>query len=226
MEMIGEDIMLEVERLKSFKTFAGLKEEEIKFIISYLKISEMKQGDIIVDEGYPAPNLYLVLNGRVRIFKKMPGKFVDLAILELNDIFGEVSFVDHMVHSATAEAAENTVLAVLDQDSFKAMKRERPALVLDFIFNLMRELCNKFRAVNLGVNSKSSEYLIYELLASGQEVKIGTSSGVDYIGKIVYSGMSDRFPLIKVQVKDLVTILPFNQITAISLPNKFGKFLN
>lgn len=216
--------MLEVERLKLFKVFSGLKEEVIEFIIPHLKINEIKQGDIIVDEGYPAPNLYLVMKGRVRIYRKLPGKVEELATLEQNDIFGEVSFVDNMVHSATVAASEDTVLAYLDQESYKAMKRDRPAIALDFVFNLMRELCQKFRAVNMGVNSKSSEYVIYELLASGQEIKVGTSSGLDYIGKIVYSGMSDRFPLIKVQVKDNITILPLNQITSISLPNKFGKF--
>jgi CRP-like cAMP-binding protein len=210
--------------LRDLPLFSGFQEADAKVFANFMDERECQDGEIIFDEKTATCSLYFVFTGRVSIFKtgQTSGSF--LTILERNDLFGEVSFIDEKAPSASAKALGPTRLGIFSLDNFKTIEKENPALSNQFLLRLVRELSRRFRAVNEGADLKSSDQTIAELIASGTQVKISTTS-LDYICKILYCDKNCANPLLKVDLKGFVILLPFGHIKSIGIPNREGKFL-
>ncbi|MBI3039537.1 cyclic nucleotide-binding domain-containing protein [bacterium] len=216
--------MASKERLRDFLIFKNFGDESLSRICSLLKEATFKEGEVIVDEKTSSTSIFLIFSGRVKIFRNLPGNVSFLSVLDPNDIFGEVSFIDKMARSASASSIGECKLGVLEFESFELLKKENPLFCVDFLVEIMKELTRKFRAISDGLDVKSTDYTINELIASAQQVKISTSSGTDYLCTIKYSDRTQTFPLIKIDVKGQIIIIPFFQVKSIVLPNKYGNF--
>jgi CRP-like cAMP-binding protein len=212
------------ERMRDFPLLANMTREETAQIASFLVDRELAADEIIIDEKHPSTSLFFILKGRVKIFRILTGTSSFLTILEENDMFGEVAFVDQQARSASAVTCEPTKLAELSLDHFEIISKQNPVLGIHFMQVLSRELSRKFRAVNEGLDLKSADQAINELIATGQQVKISTDSGTDYFCSIKYADKSASFPMLKIDLKGQIILLPFGQIRSITLANRFGKF--
>lgn len=71
-------------------------------------------GAMVVAEGEPASDLYIVKTGRVMVVKHdESGRAVVLEILGPGEMVGELALVDHQVRSASVQAAEITTCIVI-----------------------------------------------------------------------------------------------------------------
>lgn len=78
---------------------------EINFLSSLSKERKLAAGTTLFREGDPGDSLYVILDGRIRISKLIPGAGEEaLAILERGDYFGEMALIDHQPRSAMAKA--------------------------------------------------------------------------------------------------------------------------
>jgi CRP-like cAMP-binding protein len=78
---------------------------EINFLSSLSKERKLPPGAVLFREGDPGDSMYVVLEGRVRISKLIPGAGEEaLAILERGDYFGEMALIDGAPRSAMAKA--------------------------------------------------------------------------------------------------------------------------
>jgi len=78
---------------------------EINLLSSLSKERQLRPGEVLFHEGDPGDAMYVVLDGRVRISKHIPGAGEEaLAILERGDYFGEMALIDQMPRSAEAKA--------------------------------------------------------------------------------------------------------------------------
>ncbi|KJR43316.1 Cyclic nucleotide-binding domain protein [Candidatus Magnetoovum chiemensis] len=75
-----------------------------------------KDGQIIIKEGSFGEGTYVILEGKVEIFKKIEKGKVVIALLEKGDSFGELSFFDRQPRSASAAAVGDVKLGVIDRD--------------------------------------------------------------------------------------------------------------
>jgi CRP/FNR family transcriptional regulator len=86
---------------------------EVKHAVEY------EDGELILMEGGESDrNIYVLLEGQVRVTKETDKGQVTLALLEEGDIFGEVSFLaqKHGARSATIAAKGRVKIGVLDQE--------------------------------------------------------------------------------------------------------------
>jgi CRP-like cAMP-binding protein len=212
------------EKLRYFEFFEDFTNEELEQLTMFMDESNHEKEDIIINENKEATTVFFILKGRVKIFKMLSGASNFLTILEKNDIFGEVSFVDKKLRTASAVAIEDTHTASMNLEHFNVISKQNPQLGIKFIKSLMKELTRKFRAVNDGLDIKSSDYTIHELIESGQKIKVSTTFETEYIGKILYADKSQAIPMLKIDSNDQVILIPFNQVKAIILPSKYGHF--
>lgn len=92
-----------------------------KFLKAY------ERGETIFREGERGECCYLIQAGRVRILsERTSGKPLILADLTTGDMFGEMSLITHLPRSASAVAADDTVLVVVGKDNFDAMIHQSP----------------------------------------------------------------------------------------------------
>ncbi|MBW2091306.1 MAG: TIGR02266 family protein [Deltaproteobacteria bacterium] len=102
-------------------------------------------GEIIFQEGSSGDWIYLLLSGRVEIYKVIGGKKVVVDVLEPGDIFGELSFIDKHPRSASAKAVGDVQVGVYDMEYLVQEYNKLPSdfrRVFDYIARRLRKMTN------------------------------------------------------------------------------------
>src|SRR5204863_9308646 len=85
----------------------GLCAGEMRLLATFSGEERFREGSMIFREGEKGDKLFIVLDGRVRISKFIPGVGEEaLAVLDRGDFFGEMALIDDKPRSADATAHE------------------------------------------------------------------------------------------------------------------------
>ncbi|TAN55993.1 MAG: cyclic nucleotide-binding domain-containing protein [Magnetospirillum sp.] len=117
-----------------------------------------KAGDVIFREGDKGDEAYVVLSGRVSIFKDANGEKVVLGELGPNGVFGEMALLDNEPRMASAEAVEDTMCLVIPEPSLKMQVQNTPELVilvLETLLHDIRKLGRELVAARAGLGSRA-----------------------------------------------------------------------
>lgn len=105
------------------------------------------EGQLFHSPDERGEQLFLLLEGRVRIYKLSPeGRALTLAILEPVSLFGEMSLVGQRLHESFAEAMSDCVVGVIGRESLCHVLETCPQLtlcVMDLMGKRLRELEDK-----------------------------------------------------------------------------------
>jgi CRP/FNR family cyclic AMP-dependent transcriptional regulator len=117
--------------LRNVPLFAGLKERELVTLVNDFRLREYTGDEIIFRQGDTGRELYIVVQGMVRIFKICPaGGETSINIFSTYDVIGEFATIDDQPRSATAKAIVPTSLLQMVQDRFLHHMRAIPDLAL------------------------------------------------------------------------------------------------
>lgn len=210
-------------KLRENPMFNEFSSDELESLVTFMEETEFKEGEPIFSEQSPTNAVYFILSGRVNIYRAIVGTSSFITILEKNDVFGEIAFVDQQYRSASANALDATTAARFEYSHFDVIQNQSPILGIKFLKAIIKEITRKFRAVNSNIDLKSSEQTINELILSRQKVKISTDS-TEYICIVMYADKTGVNPLVKIDFNGQTILIPFSQIRSIALPNKYGKF--
>jgi CRP/FNR family transcriptional regulator, cyclic AMP receptor protein len=97
-------------------------------------------GDVLFTAGSPGDTMLLVLEGRVDV--KLGERTVDTA--GVYTILGEMALIDAGPRSATAVAASDGEMAIIDRQTFLDLVREQPS----FSLYVMRAMATRLRRMN------------------------------------------------------------------------------
>ena len=75
---------------------------------------------MIANEGMKERSMYVICSGTARVYIKVNGKEVTIALLHPGDYFGEYSFFTGEARSASVVAVTNLHLVVLEGESFQS----------------------------------------------------------------------------------------------------------
>lgn len=84
--------------------------------------AEFKQGETIFKEGDDANVMYAVIEGSVALYHNN----ALINTLEADEIFGEMALCDNSPRSASAVAATDCKLSVVDQQRFEFLVQQTP----------------------------------------------------------------------------------------------------
>jgi HEAT repeat protein len=128
--------------LKQVPLFSQLSLEQLEAIQQISSEAEYLANETIVKEGEPGGELYLLINGKVRIYKGY-GTREETLLSSVNAIsyFGEMAALDDQPRSATVVAAERSRMLRLDGESLKELIRQMP----EISFEIMRVLTGRVR---------------------------------------------------------------------------------
>lgn len=105
-----------LQRVTLFNTFAV---PQIQNVATLLKEQTYRKHQIIFHQGDPGGHLYLIVEGRVRIYLNHPdGQEITLRIYGAGASFGELSVLDGAPRSASAAALTDVIVYVLYRDDF------------------------------------------------------------------------------------------------------------
>jgi CRP/FNR family cyclic AMP-dependent transcriptional regulator len=113
-EIEGLTIVDGIEKLQDCFLFKGLSFEETRMLANICKPVHKNDGDIIIEENALGQGLYLIIKGKVKVFRG-EGEKKTLAILEAGEIFGEMSLIEDMLTSASISSVGKTDLLKIDK---------------------------------------------------------------------------------------------------------------
>jgi signal transduction histidine kinase len=134
-----ELFLLEVELLKKIDLFTNFSDESIKSFLDGCEEILLKGGETLFEEGVPAEKMYIILSGYLGICKLNKR----IAVLGAGDFVGEMSLIESMDRSATAEALGKQVLLIeVGEDHFKKFLTSDPYA----LFSMMKTLSGRLRS--------------------------------------------------------------------------------
>ncbi len=130
------------ERIEIFK---GFSPEDIAHILQKGKVFEFPQGKAIFHEGQTGNSLFVVLSGKVGLYKR--GK--EIAVLNPGDVFGEMALLTESPRTASAVAL--TMVRVLSLDEKQITQVLDSKVAVRFLMNVIRMLCHRLDKMNITI---------------------------------------------------------------------------
>ncbi len=138
-----EETMERLLALKQVPLFATLSLDQLEAVHQITRETTFLAGDVIMREGDPGGELYLLLEGTVRVWKNHgTPRATPLSTLAAVTYFGEMAILDDEPRSATVIAVEPARLLSLDGRSLKDLVHQMPEIA----FEIFRVLTSRVRA--------------------------------------------------------------------------------
>jgi CRP/FNR family cyclic AMP-dependent transcriptional regulator len=135
-----------VEQLKKVELFTGLKPEALELIAQVAAEESHALGTKIFQHGDAGDKLYLILEGRVRISREVPGMGEEaLAVLGPGQVFGEMALLDESPRSADARVHERCRLLAIPKDGFDDLLFLHKDLAYEVLWSIVRMLVARLR---------------------------------------------------------------------------------
>ena len=149
-----------IEQLARVDLFSGLKPQGLELIAKVATEETHAAGTKIFQHGDAGDKLYLILDGKVRISREVPGMGEEaLAVLGPGQVFGEMALLDESARSADARVHERCRVLAIPKDGFDDLLFLHKDLAYEVLWSIVRLLVSRLRETNdkltfLSVSSK------------------------------------------------------------------------
>ena len=146
---IPDDLASREEQIAKIHLFAGLRPEALRLVARVAVEESHPTGTVIFRHGDVGEKLYVLLEGRVRITREVPGMGEEaLAIVGPGDVFGEMALLDDSLRSADARVNERCRVLAIHRDAFEDLLFVHKDLAYEVLWNVVRLLTKRLRETN------------------------------------------------------------------------------
>ncbi len=161
--MISSDIVVHI---KSMPIFKNLPSHNMEQLASIAIDQHFRRGEIVFSEGDKGTGFYVVVSGRVKIFKlSFEGKEQILHFFGPGEPFGEVAIFEGWRFPAHAQCVNNTRIFFFPRDAFVDLLKRHPTLSLNMLAMLsmrLRKFTHLVEDLSLKeVPGRLAAYLLY-----------------------------------------------------------------
>lgn len=143
------DVPERIAQLAKVTLFAGLTPAALELISKVATDESHALGTKIFQHGDPGDKLYIILEGKVRISRDVPGMGEEaLAVLGAGSVFGEMALLDDAPRSADARVHERCRLLALPKDAFEDLLFLHKDLAYEVLWSVVRMLTQRLRDAN------------------------------------------------------------------------------
>lgn len=114
--------------LRALPLFADLSDEDVRRLALLSQTRLFAPHEVIVRQGDPAGELFVVLHGRVGISAETDGESVGVSEIGRGEIFGEMSLLTGGRRVATVRAEDECELLAIGPDTFRGLLAASPEL--------------------------------------------------------------------------------------------------
>jgi CRP/FNR family transcriptional regulator, dissimilatory nitrate respiration regulator len=155
------------ELLKQNPLFSGLDEVGLRQVRGITSLRSFNKGDGLFFQGERADGFYLVLAGRIKIFRLSPqGQEYVMRIAGPGETIAEAAVFSGKTYPASAEALEDSRLYYLKKEDFLSLIQGRPQMALNMMTGLsllLRQLAQQVEDLSLKeVSARLARFLIGE----------------------------------------------------------------
>jgi CRP-like cAMP-binding protein len=129
-----------VEQLSRVDIFESLPKEEIRDLLRRNAEINLQAGELFYTPREPDGRLFILKQGRVRIYKMEASREFTLEVVDAGTVFGELAFTPHRLRNAYAEATEPSTLLAMEREDVERLIREKPQVGIRMISILSERL--------------------------------------------------------------------------------------
>ena len=124
---------------------AALGDDALGVLADASREVTLGRGEVLFDQDEPGRDLYIVASGRIAIAKRSAdGRSSVVALMEEEDLFGEMSLFDGQGRSAEARALEPSRLIAVPYEAVRSSLHERP----EALWTVVALLANRLRVTD------------------------------------------------------------------------------
>jgi CRP-like cAMP-binding protein len=129
---------------------------DLQILASYLSAYKVPKGTVLLQEGARELNLYVLVSGKVDVYKKASSQQDQLiAHVSAGMTLGEMALIDGQPRSATALTAEEVLVLVMSKEEFLRLTEDNPRVALKLYGYVASLLSQRLRQVS----AKLADYL-------------------------------------------------------------------
>lgn len=147
---------------ESISLFTGLPATMLDKVRAIFEIRSIEGGVPFIAEGDVGDEMFILINGRVRITKSMLIKDMNLPLMEVNNprkvlatldqkdypVFGEIALIDSDTRSATIQTLEPSDFLVTNRLKFFELSERDPALGARLLMVIAKRMAATIRKGN------------------------------------------------------------------------------
>jgi CRP-like cAMP-binding protein len=187
----------QVELLCGVDIFEDLSKEEVREILADLleRNAEinLRAGEVFYIPQEPDGKLFILKQGRVRIYKMEASREFTLEVVDAGTVFGEIAFTPHALRDAYAEAMEPSILLAMERADVERLITEKPQVGLRMISLLSERLRyyeTRMEDVTLkGVPARLASLILFLVEGEGVqvpgEIRIPTRYTHEHLGTMI-----------------------------------------
>ena len=128
--------------LQSVVPFDTMEEAELQRVVGLMDLAYFPRGEVIIQAGEdPSKNLYVIMNGSVRVtLPRQSGEELLVDVRGEGDTFGALSLLQGELALFTVTAQEDLLAFMLPDEPFRALVRDNPVFKRHFSFSLARNI--------------------------------------------------------------------------------------
>jgi CRP/FNR family cyclic AMP-dependent transcriptional regulator len=195
---------MDAAQVKKIPLFAQLTDEAAAALATELKPRTLEPNQALFWIGDKGEEFFAIQHGRLHItFPDHTGREITLATLEAGDFLGELALLDGEPRSATARAAQKTVVLGLGREEFQKFIRAHPESAIHMMCVLgrrQRETVDRLRGIrniNEVVEERESQWhRVASMIASAAASRVFLLANATLVAIWVVLNMSARAPSI------------------------------
>jgi CRP/FNR family transcriptional regulator, cyclic AMP receptor protein len=138
-----------VEALSRIHLFDGIARIGLQKIAAIAREESHGLGHVIFHEGDSGGQLFLILDGQVRISREVQGMGEEaLAVLGPGDAFGEMALIDDFPRSADARVHQRCRVLVISKEAMEDLLFLEKDLAYEILWNFVKILSSRLRETN------------------------------------------------------------------------------
>jgi CRP/FNR family transcriptional regulator, cyclic AMP receptor protein len=204
--------------LKRIRLFYSLCDDELCTVWPKVVFREFKKSQTILQEQQANDFMYIVIQGKVKIFQvSEDGKERILSLHNAGEFFGEMALIDGATAPATVAALVPSLVAIISRDDFYSLLNTQAKI----LHNLLQLLCNRLRESWQKIqmltfhNASDRVKMLLMMLADTQGEK--TERGTVLTVKLIHQDIADMTGLTRETVtRVLDRFMKSGEITILS----------
>jgi CRP-like cAMP-binding protein len=147
--------------LANMPLFARLTERELLRVMQAVEVRAYKDGDLVIREGDKGDELFIVLDGKVRV---MRGEQV-LTHLGQGEHVGEMALIRSVPRSATVVAVGNAELIAIRRADFFEILRKEHEVAVKMLWQFLGVLADRLDQTNSALHNAKRELAAEDITA-------------------------------------------------------------
>jgi CRP-like cAMP-binding protein len=112
--------------LSGVRLFAGFTQDQLRLLAFGAEAMNLPAGRKLFREEDDADSAYIVVRGRIQLFREHDGEHVDIGVAEAGSTLGEMALIADAKRITSAEAATDAEVLRINRSMFRRILEEYP----------------------------------------------------------------------------------------------------